>query len=156
MAREKSQDDKIIKRSRQEIISFRNDIGSRNRYIKDMTRAEKWIFLKDTYASIERWRKSGQLESILEYSKKQVTTSKKSSDFLVVLRYIFRNSKNKKLMSAWASVLEYANHEEIESDDFLRFLIDEGGINSTGGKMTEVREKAKAKKGKRPSASAPL
>jgi hypothetical protein len=156
MASEESKNDKIIKRSRNEIIRFRKDLKERNPGIESMTRAEKWFLLTSTYASIERWRKSGLLDHILEYSREKGNTSKTSSNFLVVLGYIFRNPKNKKLMSAWASALEYAKHERIKSDDFLRFLIDTGGINSAGRKMAEVRKMAKAKKGKRPSTSAPL
>lgn len=167
---------------------------------KKQSREETWALLERVYRKVRVWRKSGEITHVVNKLRGRpgVVISKKSSDYLTVLRCIYRDGDQKKRMSSWANALEYADHEQIRPKDLELFLFRSGGIDGARRKMAAIRgeakvekkaeaaktakikkkaklsqkgevtkatnvakkdtirKKAKAKKGKRPSASAPL
>jgi hypothetical protein len=157
MADTSSSAEKRRKTARIEIQKIRKStIASLASSHKKLDRAAKWFLMESIYNLVDRWRKDGDIDYVVEFSRKKMNASQRSFDYLVVLRFIFRKPGKRKIMSAWASALEYADRKNVAPEKFLHFLIEAGGINRAGRKMTKIRKKAKAKKGKQPSASAPL
>jgi hypothetical protein len=115
---------------------------------KKKSRKETWALLERVYRKVRVWRKSGEITHVVNKLRGRpgVVISKKSSDYLTVLRCIYRDGDQKKRMSSWANALEYADHEQIRPKDLELFLFRSGGIDGARRKMAAIRGEAKVKK----------
>jgi hypothetical protein len=109
---------------------------------------ETWALLKHVYKKVRSWQRSGKIEDVVQKAKKRkkVKISDKSSAYLAIFRCAYRNDKQKKRMSAWASALEYAESENIKPRDFESFLLNSGGIDGARREMAKIRKKVKGEK----------